>query len=169
MKLKDTLIGLFALGLLALLGYVWLSGSGVERAPKVELTLLDGGELDLAARSEGPTLVTFWATTCVGCRKEIPHLVELYRDYRARGFEIVAIAMSYDPPNQVDEFRRRMELPYRIALDLDGSAARAFGDVRLTPTTFVIDPQGRIVFKQIGEFDLEQMHRRIQGLLRAPA
>jgi len=168
-KFKDTFIAVFAAGLLATLAYVWLSGTGVERAPQVDLTLLDGGSLDPAARSEGPTLVTFWATTCVGCRKEIPHLIELYHDYQPRGFEIVAIAMSYDPPNQVYEFRKRAQLPYRVALDLDGSAARAFDEVRLTPTTFVIDRRGRIVFKKVGEFDVEQMRTRIEGLLHSPA
>jgi peroxiredoxin len=111
-------------------------------------------------------MVTFWATSCVGCRREVPHLVDLYEKYRDRGFELVAVAMAYDPPEQVLRFRNDKQLPYRVALDLDGAAAHAFDDVSLTPTTFVIAADGRIAFQTIGEFDTGAMENLISSLLQ---
>lgn len=165
MRLKDTLIGLFVVALVGVGAFVWFSGAGLKRAPEVEFTLLTGERLKLSALHGQPVLVTFWATTCVGCRREIPHLVELYNALHARGFELVAVAMQYDPPLQVQEFARQKGLPYRVALDIDASAARAFFDVRLTPTSFVIAPDGRIVFEKIGEFEPAAMRALIEKLL----
>ena len=51
-----------------------------------------------------PVLVSFWASTCPRCLDEIPHLIELYEELAPRGFEIIAIAMAYDPPNRVIAF-----------------------------------------------------------------
>jgi peroxiredoxin len=94
----------------------------------------------------------------------MPHLIDLHRELGPRGFEIVAIAMAYDPPEQVRELARQKQLPYTVAID-DGSAAVAFGDVKLTPTSFLIDPQGRIVQQKLGEMDMEQLRIRILGML----
>ena len=165
---KDKLAAVAALLLLGAGAWLWLSGEGAARAPDIELLMLDGSKLRLAELRGRPVLVTFWATTCVGCRREVPHLIELYEKYHPQGFELLAIAMSYDPPVQVARFKKEKKLPYRIALDVDGAAARAFGGVRLTPTTFVIARDGRIVFQKIGEFEVEPMDRRIRTLLAEP-
>ena len=112
-----------------------------------------------------PVLVTFWATTCASCVKEIPHLAELYREFSPRGLEMIAIAMAYDPPNHVLAMRDARAIPYPIALDIEGTAARAFGNVRLTPTSFLIGPDGRIVQHNTGELDLADVHGQIRSLL----
>lgn len=145
MKAKDILLGLFALALVGALAYVWLSPEGLKRAPDVALRTLDGDEIKLAELRGKPVLVTFWATSCPGCVKEIPHLIELYQEFGPRGLQLVAVAMSYDPPDHVLAMRDTRQIPYPIALDIKGEAARAFGDVRLTPTSFLIAPDGRIV------------------------
>lgn len=166
---KDKLAALAAAALLATGAWLWLAGEGGGQAPDIDLLMLDGSKLRLGTLRGRPVLVTFWATTCVGCRREVPHLIELYEKYHPRGFELLAVAMSYDPPVQVARFKKEKQLPYRIALDVDGAAARAFGGVRLTPTTFVIARDGRIVFQKIGEFEVGPMHRRIERLLAEPA
>ena len=81
MKLKDTVIGLFALILVGALGYLWLTPEGMKQAPAVTLRTLDGAQVDLAALRGAPLLVTFWATSCTGCVKEIPHLIELHEEF----------------------------------------------------------------------------------------
>lgn len=164
MKLKDIVIGLFALILVGALGYLWLSPEGMKQAPAVTLRTLDGTRLDLSALRGSPVLVTFWATSCTGCVKEIPHLIELHEEFSPQGFKVVAIAMSYDPPNHVIAMREARKIPYTIALDTDDAAARAFGDVRLTPTTFLIAPDGRIVRQKIGEFDMDDMRGQIRAM-----
>ncbi|MEX0951609.1 MAG: TlpA disulfide reductase family protein, partial [Gammaproteobacteria bacterium] len=155
------------IGIIILLAaLLWLAPHGLSKAPAVSFKLLDGNEYPLADWHGKPVLVTFWATDCPGCIREIPHLIELYEEFNNRGFQIVAVAMSYDPPNRVVEFNRRRELPYYIALDIDGRIAQAFGNVMLTPTTFLIAPDGRIVTHKIGEFDTDNMRQQIAKLLQ---
>lgn len=165
MKTKDILIGVAAVGLIGLLAFIWLAPGGHKPAPALEVTTLEGGPLSLAELRGEPVLVTFWATDCPGCVKEIPHLIELHRDYAARGLTILAIAMAYDPPNHVKAMRDARDLPYTIALDLKGEAARAFGNVNVTPTSFLIDPQGRIVRHKLGEMDMAKVRSQIEGML----
>lgn len=164
-KRKDLVIGVLALALVAGAAFVWLSPGQGERAPDITYTMLDGREVSQADLKGKPTLVTFWATTCVSCVQEIPHLVELYDELNPRGFEIVAVAMEYDPPRQVEALVQARKLNYPIALDQDGSAAKAFGDVRLTPTTFLINPQGHIVQRRIGLLDMDKLRSRIINML----
>ena len=166
MKTKDILIGLFALLVIGGGLGLWLtSGPGLTPAPAITLKTIDGETVAMEDLKGQPVVLTFWATTCPGCVKEMPHLVELYEKYNARGLEVIGVAMAYDPPNQVVAMRERRQLPYTIALDVDSSAAQAFGDVRLTPTTFLIDTDGRIVYKRLGEFDMDHMENSIREML----
>lgn len=165
MKAKDILLGLFALVLVGALAYVWMSPEGLKRAPEVALRTLDGKEINLAGLRGKPVLVTFWATSCPGCVKEIPHLIELYRDFAPQGLQLVAVAMDYDPPDHVLAMRDARQIPYPIALDIEGVAARAFGNVRLTPTSFLIAPDGRIVRQKIGEMEMADVRAQIRAML----
>lgn len=166
MKTKDIAIAAFAVVLIAVLAYVWFTPSGLKPAPALNVTTLAGEKISLQQLQGRPVLVTFWATTCPGCIKEMPHLVELYNELRPQGLEIIGLAMAYDPEDQVREMVRLKQLPYKIALDHDGAAARAFGDVKLTPTSFLIDPNGRIVQQKLGEMDMDALHNRILGMLQ---
>lgn len=165
MKLKDSLIALFAVVLVAALGWIWLSPQGLERAPEISVTTLDGETIDLAELRGRPVLVTFWATSCPGCIEEMPHLIELYEELHPKGFELIGIAMAYDPPNHVAAMRKAKRIPYPIALDIEGRHALAFGDVKLTPTSFLIAPDGRIVRQKIGEMDMDALRAQILGML----
>jgi peroxiredoxin len=165
MKTKDITIAVFALALFGLLGYLWLTPSGLKQAPELGFTTMQGAEIQLAELRGRPVLVTFWATTCPGCMEEMPHLIELYRELQPRGLEIIGVAMYYDPPNQVQTVRERFQVPYPIVLDLRQEAAVAFGNVRLTPTTFLISPEGRIVKQKVGEMDMERVRRDILAML----
>ncbi len=136
-----------------------------ERAPESSFRLLDGSTLTSADLRGKVWLVNFWATTCVSCVKEMPQLVETHRRFAARGFETVAVAMSYDPPEWVANFTRTRQLPFRVALDHDGSLARAWGDVKLTPTTYIVDRQGRIVKRYVGEPDFAALAMLLDKLL----
>jgi peroxiredoxin len=102
-------------------------------------------------------LVNFWATSCPGCIKEMPGMVETYNQYKAKGFEIIAVAMSYDPPSHVVNFTQTRQLPFPVALDVKGELAQAFGDVRLTPTSFIIGKKGQILEQKIGELDFDKL------------
>ena len=165
MKPKDILIGLFALSLLGGIGYLWMAPAGLAEAPDITVSTIRGEKISLSKLRGQPVLVNFWATTCSGCIKEMPHLVELYKELSPKGFEMIGIAMSYDPPNQVIALTDGRKLPYPIALDIQGDAARAFGDVRLTPSSFLIAPDGRIVHQKIGEMDMPKLHAMVVDML----
>ncbi|TCK19262.1 peroxiredoxin [Thiogranum longum] len=165
MKLKDNLIALFALALVAGMGYLWLAPAGLSKAPDITLSTIHGDKITLSQLRGKPVLVNFWATTCPGCIKEMPHLVALYKALAPKGLEIIGIAMPYDPPNQVIALAGTRKIPYPIALDIKGEAAHAFGDVRLTPSNFLIAPDGRIVHQKIGEMDMDKVRAMINDML----
>ena len=136
------------------------------KAPDVIFSTITGKKIALKDLRGKPVLVTFWATDCSGCIKEIPHLIDLYTHYHERGLEIIAVAMYYDPPNHVLRLTEDLHLPYNVALDLNAELAHAFDDVHLTPNTFLISPDGLIALKKTGAFDPVEMKIRIENLLK---
>ncbi|MBS3955437.1 MAG: TlpA family protein disulfide reductase [Methylomicrobium sp.] len=154
------------LALLITAAVFWASKSQSLQAPDVSLLTITGQTLRLSSFKGKPVIVTFWATDCAACVKEIPDLIDLYHDYHDKGFEIIAIAMYYDPPNHVVEMSKAKQIPYHVALDLRAEHAQAFGEVRLTPTTFVIDADGVIVQQITGAFKPAELSRLIETLLK---
>lgn len=156
----------FQAGLTAAVLSVALTGcSSQNQAPESRFVLLDGSTMTTQDLRGKVTLVNFWATTCVSCVKEMPALVDTYNKYREQGFETVAVAMSYDPPDWVANFATSRQLPFRVALDNTGDIARDWGEVRLTPTTYIVDKQGRIVKRYLGEPNFTALHQLIEKLL----
>ena len=111
----------------------------------------------------------FWATSCVTCVKEMPQIIETYNKFKDQGFETIAVAMDYDPPNFVLTYAQQKQLPFKVALDIDGGVAKSFGNVRLTPTTFIIDKRGRVVKQYLGEPDFGQLHALLEAKLKEAA
>jgi peroxiredoxin len=109
-------------------------------------------------------VVNFWATWCPECVKETPRMVEAYRRFSARGYETIAVAVR-DQPARVAEFASRRALPYKVVMDTDGSIAREFGNVRVTPTTFVIGRDGRVLRRYVGEPNWEEFDRLVERAL----
>ncbi|MFL6624031.1 MAG: TlpA disulfide reductase family protein [Sulfurifustis sp.] len=131
----------------------------------LSLALLDGRVLHLAELRGRPVLVAFWATSCSPCVEEQPDLARFYQEFRPRGLEMLAIAMPYDPPVQVQSFVREREVPYPVVLDVAGLAWRAFDEVKFVPSAFLLDPQGRIVWEHVGKLDVERARRAIDPFL----
>jgi len=142
-----------------------LAGCGQERAPASSFVLLDGSQLSTTDLQGKVTLVNFWATSCTSCVAEMPELVATYDKYKARGYDTLAVAMSYDPPAYVVNFAQSRKLPFKVALDNTGANARAWGDVKLTPTTYLVNKRGEIVKRYVGTPDFTELHRLIEKLL----
>ena len=162
---KKILSGLIFLLLFTGAGWLSFVSGKLNTAPAVTFSILDGRQINLKDLRGRPVLVTFWATTCVSCMKEMPQLISLYNDLSVKGLEIIGVAMAYDPPNQVMEITKRRHVPYLISLDIDGSIAKAFDNVTLTPTTFLISQDGKIIRHKTGEIDLEILREQIENLL----
>lgn len=145
---------------------VWVyQDAGRSAAPESTFVLLDGSRLSSAALRGKVTLVNFWATSCATCVAEMPELAATYDKYQGRGYETLAVAMSYDPPSYVLNFAQTRKLPFKVAIDNTGQLARDWGDVRLTPTSMLVDQQGQIVKTIVGRPDFAELHRLIEKLL----
>ncbi len=165
LKMKDKILAGFALVFIGLLIYLWFSPSGLSIAPELELTTIKGEKIQLSSLRGQPLLISFWATSCPGCIKEIPHLIKLHNKYATQGLKIIAISMPYDRPDYVMRMAKQKALPYTVAMDITKQAVKAFGGINLTPTTFIIAANGTIVRKKIGELDIPAVEKQIQQLL----
>ena len=146
-------------------GALVYSGAGAAPAPASTFVLLDGSKATAADLKGKVTLVNFWATSCVTCVGEMPQVVATYDKYESRGYDTLAVAMSYDPPSYVVNFAETRKLPFKVAIDNTGVNAHNWGDVELTPTSFLVDKHGRIVKTYVGAPDFEALHKLIEQLL----
>lgn len=142
-----------------------LLGCAGERAPESSFVLLDGTTLSSNQLQGKVSLVNFWATSCTSCVAEMPELVATHQKFKERGFDTVAVAMSYDPPSYVVNFAQSRQLPFKVAIDNTGAVARAWGEIKLTPTTFLVNKRGVIVKRFVGTPDFVELHQLIDKLL----
>ena len=163
MKARNSILILLAAGALGLAAYAGFFR--VQPAPGVTFTSIKGEKLATSDLRGRVVLVNFWATDCAVCLKEMPRLVETYRKFEARGLELIAVAMRHDPPNYVLHYTEKNALPFKVALDPRGELAKAFDNVTLTPTTIVIDKQGNMVARILGEPDFAKLDALIEEKL----
>jgi peroxiredoxin len=135
-------------------------------APTSQFVLLDGSSKTTADFKGKVTLVNFWATSCVTCVAEMPELVQTHNTFKARGYDTLAVAMSYDPPSYVVNFATQRQLPFGVAIDNTGKIATEWGDIRLTPTTFLLNRKGEIVKRYVGSPDFKELHQLIERLIQ---
>lgn len=136
----------------------WTLRTPPGAAPQgVVFQLIDGRRIALDDLRGRPVLVSFWATTCPACLREIPHLKALYREAAPQGLVMVAVAMPYDPPSEVLAMVADRELPYDVAVDVQGRVLRAFGRVPGTPTHFLMNGAGDIVLHHVGPLDTRRV------------
>lgn len=137
-------------------------------APEARFATL-GGESFTTSQLRGKVaVVNFWATWCTECVAEMPRMIEAHNKYAARGYEMVAVAVN-DHPNRVADFVQKRALPFKVALDSTGEIAKRFGDIRVTPTTFLIDKKGRVLKRYVGEPEWQEFDRLVEKALGEPA
>ena len=160
----------FGLGLIVAVivgGVTVFSLKPLRVSPDATAYDLSGQPVTLQSFRGKVLLVNFWATTCTICAAELPEVIATYQTYAPRGFEIVAVAMSYDPAWLVAEYATKKRLPFKVALDTQGDIERAFGGIEGTPTSFLIGKSGEILEKIVGRPDFEQLRSRIERELAA--
>ncbi|MBW8721967.1 MAG: TlpA family protein disulfide reductase [Polaromonas sp.] len=163
---SQTVCRMVLAGVLALAALASLPGcSGAQAAPESTFVLLDGSKKTTADLKGKVTLVNFWATSCVTCVAEMPKVISTYNKYQSQGYDTLAVAMSYDPPSYVVNYTETRKLPFKVAIDNTGAIAKAWGEVQLTPTTFLVNKRGEIVKQYVGEPDFAALHQLIEKLL----
>jgi peroxiredoxin len=131
-------------------------------APEVKFSALSGETFSTSELRGKVVLVNFWATYCADCVKEMPKLVDAHRKFSPRGYETIAVAVWRDDPVRVAQFSAQHALPFKVALDSSGELGRGFGNVRITPMSFLIDKNGKVLRRYVGEPDWEEFHRLVE-------
>ena len=159
-KIKKLSLSLLAMliGILVIVSFHF----NQKNIPDFSLTTLDNQTLTQKNLTGKVTLIQFWATTCTTCVAEIPMLKEIQQRYTNQNYQTLAIAMSYDPEEQVREFIQTNQLPFMVATDKNNQLAQAFGNITLTPTTILVNPQGKIIATFVGAIDSNTLQKLIQ-------
>ncbi len=165
--------GLIAL-LLSVAGFATVTASAGELrllknpAPADAFMLRDlDGKLTSLADFEGKVvLLNFWATWCANCRKEMPAMERLYQSLRAEGFEIVAISVDQVSTEKVKAFAEELKLTFPVLHDRDSIISNLYSNPGV-PVSYLIDREGRIVYRVLGEYDWYSSEARntVQALL----
>jgi peroxiredoxin len=164
--MKPVIRNIFIALLVAIAGLATfvLMPSTQQPMPEFSFTDIDGGEHHMLDYKGKPILMIFWATDCPGCIKELPELIALHDDYAAQGLTMISVAMPHDSPEHLKTMRDQKGLPYMITWDKKGDISDAFGNVRVTPTHFLISPEGEIVMRKIGALKTEQLKQRLAAM-----
>jgi len=138
-----------------------------ERPPVAGFAAKDlaGNDVSLSSLRGKVVLVNFWATWCPPCREEIPDLIELQEKYRDR-VQIVGVSQDAAPPRTVLEFVVQHRMNYPTVMSTP-EIEKLFPGVYALPTTFIIDPEGRLAKKHIGMLNaslVELEARALAGL-----
>ncbi len=148
-----------SLGILALLAFLVFHLTKSQPAPDVTFTTIQGKEISMASLKGKVVLVNFWATDCSVCVSEMPDIVNTYNTYKSKGFEVIAIAMPYDPPAQVLNYATQKALPFPVMHDGFGQMIIKFGGVPATPTAYIFDKQGKRLQYTTGRLDFEKLNQ----------
>lgn len=143
---------------------IWLNNDPRSTMPELAFTDINNQRHTLAQYQGKPILIIFWATDCPGCIKEMPDLIKLHQNYARQGLTMIGIAMSHDTLDHIKAMRDKRKLPYIIAWDRNTQIARSFGNIRVTPTHFLIDNNGNIVMRKIGALNLNHLAEKLQTM-----
>jgi peroxiredoxin len=135
-------------------------------APEITFVSIKGEKISPESLRGKVVMVNFWATSCTTCVGEMPKMVDTYNKFKSQGLEFVAVAMNYDRPDYVLNYAETRKLPFKVALDVTGDAAKAYGNVAMTPTTFVIGKDGKILKRYLGEPDFPALHKLLEKSLQ---
>jgi cytochrome c biogenesis protein CcmG/thiol:disulfide interchange protein DsbE len=133
-------------------------------APSFTLQDLNGKQVSLSDFRGKVVVLDFWATWCPPCVKEIPHFIELYEQYKDKGFAMVGISVDREGVSVVKSFAGKHRINYPILMT-DGQVDKAYGGITGIPTTFVIDRAGNIRQKYVGYRDKAVFEADIKALL----
>ena len=158
-KILPILIGLILIGIVSL-------SLNKKKINDFNMVSISGENISTHELRGKVYLINFWATDCPGCIKEMPELINTYNNYNKQNFEVIAVAMFYDPPNRVISFAKAQNLPFPVVLDIEKKIMNNFNNIKLTPTSILIDHKGKIINTIIGEINFLEFNQNLEVLLK---
>lgn len=133
-----------------------------DLAPDFRLATLELGEIRLSDYRGQKVLLNFFTTWCEPCRLEMPGVQSQYEAHQEHGWVVIGIDM-FESLAEVDAFRDEFGLTFPIALDLNGNVSRTY-EIRGTPTSIVIDEQGRVVDRRLGYMSEDEIEEMLEAV-----
>ena len=118
-------------------------------APSFDLSGPGGERYNLEEMRGKPVIVNFWATWCPPCRAEMPSMQRAWEQVKDEDILIVAVNVGEDAAT-IGEFTEQVKIEFPLPMDLDSEVIQRWPMTGL-PTTFVVDPEGRLVYRAQGE------------------
>ncbi len=137
-----------------------------EAAPPFLLRDINGKIVSTADWKGKVVILNFWATWCPPCREEIPELVQLQARYKDK-LQIIGASEDDDGPQKVQQFVQRYGMNYPVVMATK-ELIDNYGGVPALPTSFLIDPQGRIMQKHTGLYEYQVYDREVRALAGLP-
>lgn len=113
--------------------------------PEIKFTAVDGREVDLAKLKGKVVLIDFWATWCGPCVAEIPHVLEAYKKFHAKGFEVIGISLDRDK-NALTSFVKERGMPWPQSFESSNALANKYG-INAIPAMWLVDKEGNLATK----------------------
>jgi peroxiredoxin len=132
------------------------------------LPLTDGTNINTEKLRGKVVFLNFWATWCGPCREEMPSMEALYRRFKDRGLQILAVNVQ-ESPRQAAAFMDQWGLTFPVALDSRGNVGNTYG-VMAIPTTYIINQEGEIISRVVGSlnWDTPKLFSAFETLLNSP-
>jgi len=155
---------LLSVGLLFFTGFS--SASAAVTMPQFSLPSVTNGKVVNSGDFKGEViLVTFFATWCPPCRQEIPNLVELYNEYKTKGFTVIGLSVDEGGASAVAKLVQHEKITYPVLM-ADRATARSFGGIAGIPTSFLVNRKGHVVKKYPGFVPHSLLVRDIEAVLQ---
>ena len=137
-----------------------------DRSPNFTWTDDAGRKVTFDQFHNKVTVLNFWATWCGPCRREIPDLEAIHKEYADKGVRVIGVSVDRGPGilDEVAKFVRSYNVSYPVVID-NGDLEQIFGNIRAIPTTFIINKEGKIVERFVGQRTKEAFLEKITPIL----